>query len=466
MYYGNLSAPDMQFRGGVWDSTFNGVWHLNNSYADATPNANNGSTGGTMDSLGGIGHGRKFNVALQDSIRVNGLMGTPAQLTLSCWVNVDSLDGLACGGEMVSLGDNAALRIFRTTAGTRDSVEGFFHYGTGLNWYNLRGPGGTNQFIKGGWKHVVCTINPSKSAESLYVDGALVASGNYNQPISYTGLGSNTYFGKHGNGKPYFYFGGVLDEVRVENVVRSSAWTRLCYENQRQDSITSQVMSSVALTPVFNGTLSNKLLGFNDSSADMKIVHQGDNPAVDTLGHALMRFDLSRASKLQQQGFTLDTVSLNLYADSMNTALYEDSAYFGIVSTARLLPYARHGGYKPWTEDGLTNDSPLVIVGDTFYMYGISGQPDSSGNYAWVVYNFQSEIQRLGFVQVDSIRWTQGVGQGGSQLQALVKMSAVVTTPSEHAWETDSTGVVDWGITTGNAWKHFSITNQFISNVA
>ncbi len=312
------------------------------------------------------------------------------------------------------------------------------YYYTGSAWNNLAQPSTGNQFIRTGWQYVTATINPANSAESLYVNGVLVAASTSGQPINYTGQGTNTYFGKDGNGSANYAFGGALDEVRVENVARSSAWTRLSYENQRQDSITSQIMTSVALSPVFNGTLSNIPGVLNSGSPTMKINHQGDNPFYDTLSHAIMRFDLRQAAKLQRQGSALQAVSLSLYADSLNTPLLEDSAYFGIFSNNKLLPCARQDGSKRWTEDAMPDGSALV-VGDSLYLHGFSGEPDSDGTMAWMVYNLQSEIKRLGFVQVDSMKWIMGGGAG--DFGCYAKISGSAQAPSENAWESDSSGI-------------------------
>lgn len=75
------------------------------------------------------------------------------------------------------------------------------------------------------------------------------------------------------------------------------------------------------------------------------------------------------------------------------------------------------------------------------YEHGISGQPDSIGGWAWVLYDFQSEMQRLGFAIVDSIRWYAGTQDGGGSVETHVKRSDLIEEPSEDQWKNDSAGI-------------------------
>jgi hypothetical protein len=53
-------------------------------------------------------------------------------------------------------------------------------------------------------------------------------------PISYSGLGSDTYIGIHGNGEKIYNFAGLIDEVRVLRTVQSADAVKLAFMNQKK----------------------------------------------------------------------------------------------------------------------------------------------------------------------------------------------------------------------------------------
>ncbi len=107
LYYGNPAAANQQNPGGVWDTNFLAVWHLNNSFADSTTNNHDGANTGTGNGTGKLSNGRVFAPATNAAnyITVSGLMGSPANVTLSAWVNLNSslAPGTSYGEEIVTL---------------------------------------------------------------------------------------------------------------------------------------------------------------------------------------------------------------------------------------------------------------------------------------------------------------------------------------------------------------------------
>jgi autotransporter-associated beta strand protein len=232
MYWGNNKVNDMSNGKAVFDTGngFVGVWHLNNSdFTDATCNHHNATNGGTTDTAAVIGSGRKFIGTDPDSIQVSGLLNSPTTVTMSCWAKVDSIDGANLRSDMISIGNNCDLRAARTTDGSRDSMRCNYYSGA---WNYASQPGGAGLILHAGWKYLTWMANPTGSSEVIYVNGASVASAAISSAFSYTAGGTNTLFGKHGNGGNYD-FGGVLNEVRIEKSVRDQYWVKLCYQNQQ-----------------------------------------------------------------------------------------------------------------------------------------------------------------------------------------------------------------------------------------
>ncbi|MHA1450094.1 MAG: DUF2341 domain-containing protein, partial [Candidatus Hodarchaeales archaeon] len=215
--YGNSTVGDQQNPDSVWDSDFSGVWHLNDDYLDSTANNNDGTNSGSTDIESKIAGGNSFDG--DDSIQIPGLLGNPTNLTLSAWVNLVATD--TQGAEIISIGDYAALRA------RNSATDGFYYYDDD-SWAQTT----TNTVISGpDWHYIVYTIN-SGISQFLFIDGSLESSTSFTDSILYSGLGSDTFIGKHGNGKDTFDFNGAIDEVRVSKTPRSNSWITTEYNNQ------------------------------------------------------------------------------------------------------------------------------------------------------------------------------------------------------------------------------------------
>ena len=63
------------------------------------------------------------------------------------------------------------------------------------------------------------------------MDGVEKGSTVHTQSISYTGLGSNTFIGRHGNGGGNYDFAGIIDDVRVYNKALNAQEVQGLYNN-------------------------------------------------------------------------------------------------------------------------------------------------------------------------------------------------------------------------------------------
>jgi hypothetical protein len=96
---------------------------------------------------------------------------------------------------------------------------------------------GTGKYLKRtGWHLITLTHDENTFTTTLYIDGSKATVRiEPDRPINYTGLGQNTYIGKHGNGKPGFEFFGRIDEARVYRVALPEEYIKLSFMNQRID---------------------------------------------------------------------------------------------------------------------------------------------------------------------------------------------------------------------------------------
>src|SRR5262249_15233896 len=136
-------------------------------------------------------------------VEINSLMGSPKNVTIAAFANLTSPD--TSGAELVSIGDYFAIRL--DNAG---STRAFFYNGT--TWVNCTL---SHRYAGTGWHHFAAVFNDDQNFCKLYVDGVEVASVSTTVTIPYSGLGTKTVIGAHGNGQTTFDFNGKIDDVRI-----------------------------------------------------------------------------------------------------------------------------------------------------------------------------------------------------------------------------------------------------------
>jgi len=181
---------------------------------DRSGQGNNGdAVNGPVPTVGKVGQGLMFD-GVDDYVVMNGLMNQPSEITLCGWVNLISASS---NTEMISLGDYVAIRVF-----SNGSFYGYYY--TGSTWINLD----ASTDLRGrGWTHLCYSAMPS--SQLLYMNGVNIASANNAAAISYSGLGSNTFLGRHGQ-NPGNFLNGSLDEVRVYNRALTTAEVKQLYD--------------------------------------------------------------------------------------------------------------------------------------------------------------------------------------------------------------------------------------------
>lgn len=229
MYWGAPATSSISNGPAVFDTAngFTAVWHLNNDCSDVTSGKHGGTNFGATDTAGIIGGAKKFNG--NSYIEVPGLLDEPQSITLSAWVHLDSAVGY--GQEIISLGDAVAIRADQNAP---DGTAGFFcSKVSGSDTTHVLT--NTKAYIsKTGWRYLAYTVDAALHVQSMYIDGIFQCSTNDINPIHYSGLGTNTILGTHGNKKPLSNVFGCIDEAAVCHVARSADWIKLCYMNQKE----------------------------------------------------------------------------------------------------------------------------------------------------------------------------------------------------------------------------------------
>ena len=172
-YYGSdtlkVAGKDSALTAVDIDNSLLGHYTFENTGAlgtDTSPAAGNtGSASGTTAVADGT-RGNVLGLAGAGYIQIPGHFGNPANLTLAAWVNMTAPD--TDGGDVISLGDSALIRVDQAPTGTT-KLSGAIYKGSSP-WTTTDLPitlAGT------GWHHVAYTFNDAGNTATLYLDGAV-----------------------------------------------------------------------------------------------------------------------------------------------------------------------------------------------------------------------------------------------------------------------------------------------------
>ena len=164
------------------------------------------ATGMTWDT-GKVGSAGSFD-GIDDYGRVNQLIGSPTQYSMSGWCYLVGSD--TTGASLISLGDYSGIILRNNNPAVRQ--VGFRYVGTA---WQLTGSQTTTPFNE--WHHYVLSVDDTNNSQTLYIDGMYGTTSTWPVNTQWSGRGTQTYFGKHGNGETTVDLSGRIDEVRVFN---------------------------------------------------------------------------------------------------------------------------------------------------------------------------------------------------------------------------------------------------------
>jgi len=241
IYYGNAAADDQQDAANVWDSNYMMVQHLSEDPSgsapqmlDSTANNNDGTSSGTMTTSDQVSGKIDGSLEFDGNSTQDDLITVPnssvwdnitTAITISAWVNPNSVGALGYRSD-----------IIQRSSGNNDW------------WFNLQNSGKLSFYadnITGGtYKQSTSVINEN---ELSYVvvsyddvnDIRFYINGTYINTVAASGSFITTdnlvYFGANHNG-PSTVFRGIIDELKVSNIVRSTDWIATEYNNQNSPS--------------------------------------------------------------------------------------------------------------------------------------------------------------------------------------------------------------------------------------
>ncbi len=200
-----------------------------------------------------------------EHVEINSRFGTPANVTLSAWVNLDAARN---NSEIVSLGNNLVLRADDNSQG----LSLFYYRGPG-DWVSI---GNTGINLDGeGWNHVAAVFDDANDQVTLYHNGVQVEILSTTDSIDWTddaNTSANTYIGTHGNSSSSFDYRGLIDDVRIYNRALSSGEIAALAAEQTEVADTIAITISENALPTANAdvfdTAVNSPLTLNPTAND------------------------------------------------------------------------------------------------------------------------------------------------------------------------------------------------------
>jgi hypothetical protein len=223
-YYGNAAAAGAPAlyttNGATWSDGYVGVWHMNQTNAlDSTANRNNGiSLSNTNVPQGFIGNAQGFNGSAGIRCPTSASFDTITNgVTISTWVYLR----------------NSGNYPMVFTRG-QDRLEVRFNQGS--RQLEMEAPAdlvanGTDAMALGTWHYAAGTYDKSAAIERLLIDGQVVNASGPNNAMNNAGY--DVYLGRRLDG---YNLDGLLDEMRVEHVARSTNWIWACYMNMASNA--------------------------------------------------------------------------------------------------------------------------------------------------------------------------------------------------------------------------------------
>jgi hypothetical protein len=224
IYYGNATMSTRENPTGVWNTNYEGVWHLseepNGTIYDSTSNNHDGTPHSSMNSADQIEgqvdgsidfDGSDDNINMGSSIDISS-----SSFSLSTWAKRGSSSGSDIFFQQGPAGVNTGLHVgFRSS-----NVFTFAFWADDLDT--------SQSYTDTDWHYWSCTYDASTKARKIYRDGVNVASDTAANHF----LAQNDPFYLGYDGMVSEGFHGQLDESRLLNIALSSDWINASYINQ------------------------------------------------------------------------------------------------------------------------------------------------------------------------------------------------------------------------------------------
>jgi uncharacterized delta-60 repeat protein len=243
--------------------------------------AHNGTLNGNATTITDATRGEVLTLDGDDDfVRITGLLGEPASVTVSGWINATGLD--AFGSVILSMGESPALYLTAT-----GNLEAYYESGGTSNVFT-----GNENLVGTGWRHVAVTIDDTTRQMSVYLDGQLIGLMTGNGPIEYDNS-PDTFIGRAGDGLGDFDFIGQVDDARIHTRPLTADEVKALANDLPIDAnVVTINVDAVNDVPVFGSPVAGVGINRSDSSdtqqSGVAILSDGSQVVVGTINNDLV----------------------------------------------------------------------------------------------------------------------------------------------------------------------------------
>ena len=221
LYFSNKFAAN-ESSSNAWNKTYKGVWHLRGALSTKIPFANQ------LAQKPVIIEDKEVYVAAEKNSSQFPCLNTPDDVDITGEISISAWIYLTDKKEQTIVSNQSGFN-----GGYRLSVSKDHHLD-----FNVRNENAEPAEIAGKsgmvlqketWYYVAAVYSDSGDSMATYINGKYDRG--IKTQISMAGSTEPLQLGREPNKKIY-YFGGILDEVNISNIVRSNSWIQTAYANQ------------------------------------------------------------------------------------------------------------------------------------------------------------------------------------------------------------------------------------------
>lgn len=267
MYWGKAASVSKSNSSAVYSSAngYTAAWHINNSLADATSNANTLTDRASSNNTGSIvEQGRSFSGTNQNlNIASSTSFDALTTFTMSGWAQTanNATTAQTLYSFYIANNDYAYIQLANNTNGI--CVKNWIN-GMNNGWQVVTNWVPTNNT----WFHCTWVIDGAKWL--VYIDGQLSASAAQTMDLSDLNNGFYGSIGARRTGAAAYssYLNGLMDQVEVSSVARDSNWIKLSYETQKTGASCVDLSSA----PAVSGPSDSGFVGAYQQDKDSVII--------------------------------------------------------------------------------------------------------------------------------------------------------------------------------------------------
>jgi hypothetical protein len=244
MYWGNADVGSQSDGAAVFSALqqYEGVWHMHQDPGGTAPQLTDASESGNHAIAYEMSADDRINAVVSKGITLNGSSQyvstskayvNPVIFSLSLWFKTSS----DRGGKLIGFGkDDVGITVEGYDRHIWMDSTGLLHFGVFPESVR-RIVSSSVSYNDGNWHQVCATL--SGDGQFLYIDGHRIAADSSvtgaQRLVGVWRIGADN-LSTWENEPASYYFGGIMDEVRVKYRAVSEAWVKMCYENQKPNS--------------------------------------------------------------------------------------------------------------------------------------------------------------------------------------------------------------------------------------